>query len=653
MKIGKGTARLLDARGKETVLSTQMSCPSCDRAFEELDPRLFSYNSPHGWCPACRGHGILHRKTARWRKRESDAENALVAEVEEEARLERADVDDLSVCTQCYGARLNEVALNVHLHGLTIGGLTGLPVNSARAVIDAFTFTGNEKVIAQDILIEISQRLRFLEEVGLGYLELNRSATTLSGGESQRIRLAAQLGSNLRGVLYVLDEPTIGLHPRDNAKLLDTLVALRDRGNSLVVVEHDEETMMRSDHVIDLGPGAGMFGGQIVYEGKPDRLFSGKARGVKDSPTAKAFADPIRHPLRGERRKLPAKTAKDGWLKVRGASANNLKNVDVDIPLARLTVISGISGSGKSSLMRGVIAPGVEAAVSRKRQTGVKQYKSIVGAKQLQAIYEVDQTPIGKTSRSTPATYVKVFDEIRKLFAALPASKVRGYTASRFSFNSDGGRCDTCKGNGQIKLEMAFLPTSYVPCEDCSGLRYNGPTLEIDYNGKSIGEVMSMTIEEAAEFFSAHAKIHRTLSLLVDTGLGYLQLGQPSPTLSGGEAQRIKLVTQLTRGVGRSQTAKLKGDRRGFKSLYLIEEPTIGLHMADVRRLLEVLHALVDDGHTVIVIEHNLDIIAEADFLIDIGPRPAMPAAPSWLEEPPSTCRNRSPAGRPASSSKP
>ena len=620
IKIGKGTARLLDARGKQTVLSTEMSCPSCDRAFEELDPRLFSYNSPHGWCPACRGHGIVHRKTARWRKRESDAENALVAEVEEEARLERADIEDLSVCPECFGARLNEVGLNVHLHGLTIGGLTGLPVDAARAVIDAFTFSGNAQVIAQDILPEISQRLRFLEEVGLGYLELNRSATTLSGGEAQRIRLAAQLGSNLRGVLYVLDEPTIGLHPRDNAKLLDTLVALRDRGNSLVVVEHDEDTMRRSDHVIDLGPGAGMFGGQIVYDGKPGPLFSGRARGLKDSPTAKAFADPIRHPLRGERRQLPAKAAKEGWLKIRGACANNLKNVNVDLPLGCLTVISGISGSGKSSLMRGVIAPGVEAVVSRKRQTGVKQYRSITGAKEIQAIYEVDQTPIGKTSRSTPATYVKVFDEIRKLFAALPASKVRGYTASRFSFNSEGGRCETCSGNGQIKLEMAFLPTSYVPCEDCSGLRYNGPTLEIDYNGKNIGEVMSMTIEEAAEFFSAHQKIHRTLSLLVDTGLGYLQLGQPSPTLSGGEAQRIKLVTQLTRGVGRSQTAKLKGDRRGFKSLYLIEEPTIGLHMADVRRLLEVLHALVDDGHTVIVIEHNLDIIAEADLLIDIGP---------------------------------
>ncbi|MFT5411879.1 MAG: excinuclease ABC subunit A, partial [Verrucomicrobiales bacterium] len=620
MKIGKGTARLIDAKGKTTVLSSEMSCPGCDRAFEELDPRLFSYNSPHGWCPACRGHGITHVKTARWRRRESDAENALVAEVEEEAKLERAAIEDLSVCPECYGARLNEVGLNVHLQGLTIGGLTGLSVNAARAVIESFKFIGNEKLIAQDILVEISQRLKFLEEVGLGYLELNRSATTLSGGESQRIRLAAQLGSNLRGVLYVLDEPTIGLHPRDNAKLLDTLVALRDKGNSLVVVEHDEDTMMRSDHVIDLGPGAGMFGGEIVYDGKPSPLFSGKAKGIKNSPTAKAFAEPMVHPVHGERRKLPAKTAKTGWLKVRGASANNLKNVDVDIPLGRLTVISGISGSGKSSLMRGVIAPGVEAVVSRKRPTKAKKYKSLTGAKEIQAIYEVDQTPIGKTSRSTPATYVKVFDEIRKLFAALPASKVRGYTASRFSFNSEGGRCETCKGNGQIKLEMAFLPTSYVPCEDCSEMRYNGPTLEIDYNGKNIGEVMRMTIEEAADFFAAHTKIHRTLSLLRDTGLGYLQLGQPSPTLSGGEAQRIKLVTQLTRGVGRSQTAKMKGDPRGFKSLYLIEEPTIGLHMADVRRLLEVLHALVDDGHTVIVIEHNLDIIAEADHLIDIGP---------------------------------
>ena len=378
--------------------------------------------------------------------------------------------------------------------------------------------------------------------------------------------------------------------------------------------------MRRSDHVIDLGPGAGMFGGQIVYDGKPGPLFSGRARGLKDSPTAKAFADPIRHPLRGERRPLPAKTAKEGWLKIRGACANNLKNVNVDIPLGWLTVITGISGSGKSSLMRGVIAPGVEAVVSRKRQSGVKQYRSIAGAKAIQAIYEVDQTPIGKTSRSTPATYVKVFDEIRKLFAALPASKVRGYTASRFSFNSEGGRCETCSGNGadQVGDEHSCRP-AMCHARTVQGCATTRPPSRSTTTARTSARSWTMTIEEAAEFFSAHQKIHRTLSLLVDTGLGYLQLGQPSPTLSGGEAQRIKLVTQLTRGVGRSQTAKLKGDRRGFKSLYLIEEPTIGLHMADVRRLLEVLHALVDDGHTVIVIEHNLDIIAEADLLIDIG----------------------------------
>ena len=367
-----------------------------------------------------------------------------------------------------------------------------------------------------------------------------------------------------------------------------------------------------------------MFGGQIVYNGAAAPLLKpGRKSAFKDSPTAKALADPMRHPVHGERRPLPGKTAKDAWLRVKGARANNLQNTDVAIPLGRLTVITGISGSGKSSLMRGVIRPAAEDAIARthkKKAASDLPYKSVTGFDLLGAVYEVDQSPIGKTSRSTPSTYVKVFDEIRKLFSGLPTSRMRGYTASRFSFNTEGGRCEACAGNGLIKMEMTFLPTSYVLCDECKGARYNEATLEVEYNGKNIGQVMDMTIEEAATFFESNPKVYRTLRLLLETGLGYLKLGQPSPTLSGGEAQRIKLVTQLTRGIGRSEHAKIRQNRTVKPNLYLIEEPTIGLHMADVRKLIEVLHALVDDGHTVLVIEHNTDIMAEADYIIDIGP---------------------------------
>jgi excinuclease ABC subunit A len=624
LQIGKGTLRVIDAKGTTTVFSSEMTCPKCDRSFEELDPRLFSFNSPHGWCRNCRGFGFVSRNSRNTELDASHSESMLAAELEEEQRRGHAEPSEMETCETCSGARLNATALAVQVQGIPIDAVASLPVNQAKVLMEGFKFSGNDAVIARDILVEIAQRLRFLEEVGLGYLALDRSATTLSGGEGQRIRLAAQLGSNLRGVLYVLDEPTIGLHPRDNAQLLDTLVALRDKGNSLLVVEHDEETMQRADYVIDMGPGAGMFGGQIVYNGAAAPLLKpGRKSAFKDSPTAKALADPMRHPVHGERRPLPGKTAKDAWLRVKGARANNLQNTDVAIPLGRLTVITGISGSGKSSLMRGVIRPAAEDAIARthkKKAASDLPYKSVTGFDLLGAVYEVDQSPIGKTSRSTPSTYVKVFDEIRKLFSGLPTSRMRGYTASRFSFNTEGGRCEACAGNGLIKMEMTFLPTSYVLCDECKGARYNEATLEVEYNGKNIGQVMDMTIEEAATFFESNPKVYRTLRLLLETGLGYLKLGQPSPTLSGGEAQRIKLVTQLTRGIGRSEHAKIRQNRTVKPNLYLIEEPTIGLHMADVRKLIEVLHALVDDGHTVLVIEHNTDIMAEADYIIDIGP---------------------------------
>ena len=505
------------------------------------------------------------------------------------------------------------MARYVRVQGYTIDQLTNLSASEAARKVAKLKFRGTHQTIAGGLVPEIQQRLSFMEQVGLGYLALGRSAKTLSGGESQRIRLAAQLGSNLRGVLYVLDEPTIGLHPRDNLRLLDTLSALRNKGNSLIIVEHDEETMRRADHIIDLGPRAGIHGGEVVVTG----TLHDVARNAH-SETARCLKSPLHHPIRGSRRSLP--TVED-WIEISGARANNLKDIDVRFPVGRLSVITGISGSGKSTLMHEVIRPAVcEQLKERKRARSDDLFKLVSGAQGIEAVYEVDQSPIGKTSRSTPGTYVKVFDEIRNLYAQLPVSRVRGYSASRFSFNAEGGRCETCKGQGLIKLEMNFLPRSYVPCEDCGGKRYNPQTLEVLYNDKSIGDVMQMTIEEAAEFFSAHPKIARPLSLLVDTGLGYLKLGQPSPTLSGGEAQRLKLVTQLKRGVSRAADERIRKMRTPGSTLYLLEEPTIGLHMADIELLLNVLHRLVDEGNTVIVIEHNLSVIGEADYIVDLGP---------------------------------
>jgi excinuclease ABC subunit A len=638
LEIGRGTARLLDSKNRLTVTSTEMSCPGCGRAFEELDPRLFSFNSPHGACEECGGFGEIWDRevqTAASRDGESLLENELAAERESEW----IEAGEARECPSCHGSRLNAVARHVRVQGFTIDQFTNLSASEVARTINRLKFKGTHQTIAAGLVPEIQQRLRFMEKVGLGYLALGRSAKTLSGGESQRIRLAAQLGSNLRGVLYVLDEPTIGLHPRDNLRLLETLTALRNNGNSLVVVEHDEETMRHADHIIDLGPRAGVHGGEVV--------ITGTLRDIEKNPnseTARCLNTPLCHPIRGSRRSL---RDAENWIEIRSACANNLKDIDVRFPVGRLSVITGISGSGKSTLMHEVLLPqlreclgsvGASPAVSRASRDmhlelfgeGAESPSRTGGSERgagapqnvrvIEAVYEVDQSPIGKTSRSTPGTYVKVFDEIRSLYAQLPVSRVRGYSASRFSFNAEGGRCETCKGQGAIKLEMNFLPSSYVPCEDCRGRRYNPQTLEVLYNEKSIGDVMEMTIEEAAQFFSAHPKIARPLSLLVDTGLGYLKLGQPSPTLSGGEAQRLKLVTQLKRGVGRAADERIRKMRKPGSTLYLLEEPTIGLHMADIELLLKVLHRLVDEGNTVIVIEHNLSVIAEADYIVDLGP---------------------------------
>ena len=653
LALGKGTIRLLGKDNQFAVLSTKRVSAATGQSFDELEPNTFSFNSPRGWCPACRGYGVVAKRP---RLLDTDrAESVLDAEMQEERRMEDTDGEVFETCHACQGSRLHEVARAVRVLGHRIEDITCHSVVAARELVESFAFAGRDAIIARDILPEITQRLKFMDEVGLGYLQVDRSATTLSGGEAQRIRLAAQLGSNLRGVLYVLDEPTIGLHPRDNAKLLDTLQALQAKGNSLLVVEHDEETIRRADHLIDLGPGAGRLGGEIMFAGSPSmpaeqvipRGAKSKSATAKSrpapiiphgdssiassfiphpsaisSPTLRSLHAPMLHPLRGKRRPLPAVKAADGWIVVEGATLHNLKDLDVRIPKARLTVITGVSGSGKSSFMRGVLGPAAEIMIKTRIKTKVpvdSRWKNLRGFEGLEMVYEVDQSPIGKTSRSTPGTYVKVFDAIRAMFAQLPDARLRGFDASRFSFNTEGGRCETCQGNGRIKIEMAFLPTTWVPCEECRGQRYNPATLEVLYNGKSIGDVMSMTIAEATTFFAAHPRIQRTLALLDDTGLGYLQLGQASPTLSGGEAQRIKLVSQLTRGAGRSHNAKMKG-RAAPGSLYLIEEPTIGLHLEDVARLIDVLHRLVDDGHTVVVIEHNTDVMKEADYLIDIGP---------------------------------
>ena len=612
LKMGKNTLRLLMRDKSIHVLNTEMSCPSCGWSFEELDPRLFSFNSPHGWCKTCRGFGVVTGNSPAEADRSSDV-SMLEMEMLEERRFSSDDDEagPRELCKVCTGSRVNEVGRAVRLQGVKIADFGALSAARAAKLMSKFKFSGTEAVIARDITTEITQRLKFMQEVGLGYLQLNRSADTLSGGEAQRIRLAAQLGSNLRGVLYVLDEPTIGLHPRDNEKLLDTLTALRDKGNSLLVVEHDDETMRRADTILDLGPGAGRLGGEVIAKGTLEQILKNKK-----SVTGISLKEGIPHPVRGKRRPL----SKAEWMMLKGASANNLKNIDVKIPLGRLTIITGVSGSGKSSLMHGCLLPAARSVV-KKEKAKEPTWKSISGLESIEHIHEVDQSPIGKTSRSCPATYVGIFDDIRKLFGQVPLARARGYTQSRFSFNTEGGRCEVCQGNGEIKVEMNFLPTTSVPCEACKGARFNAATLEVEYNGKTIGDVLCMSIDEAVVFFESVQKIARPLKLLADTGLGYLQLGQPSPTLSGGEAQRIKLVTELRSGAGRTVKEQLKGiTKAGKRNLYLIEEPTIGLHIRDVARLIDVLHRLVDEGHTVIVIEHHPDIYQEADYLIDIGP---------------------------------
>jgi excinuclease ABC subunit A len=665
LKLGHGTLYALDNHRRLTVHSTERACPQCHTSFAALDPKNFSYNSAQGWCPKCRGFGELFYIP--------DVERGANADSVEESWWSWAN--EREQCPECKGARLNPVVRAVRLQlgameswsvgkrnrhsttpplhhsaSPTIDFFSTANVNQALAYFTTLKPTGRDAEIARDILPELRERLKFLSEVGLGYLQLGRAAPSLSGGEAQRMRLAAQLGSNLSGVLYVLDEPTIGLHARDNALLLGALKKLQARGNSLLVVEHDEDTMRHADWVIDLGPGAGVKGGEVIASGTLKELLRHKESITGQQLRAQAGK---KYPSRGERRgvageKVGKRENERG--KVRGrlvsspshsptfppahflalanAATHNLKHLTVRFPLNRFVAITGVSGSGKSTLIRECLLPAVQAALAKKSRRTTPDARrqtpsppSVTGAEAFSAVYEVDQSPIGRTPRSTPATYVGFFDDIRTLFAQLPEARMRGYGPGRFSFNSPAGRCPGCDGAGEVKLEMNFLPPAYVRCEVCNGLRFNPETLDVLFSGKNIAQVLDLSVAEALDFFAAQKRIRRPLEALRDTGLDYLKLGQTSPTLSGGEAQRVKLVSHLLGGL-KDGPDPLPDPRRQTRNakLFILEEPTIGLHMSDVQRLVAVLQRLVDAGHSVLVIEHNLDLIAEADWVIDLGP---------------------------------
>ncbi|MCU7936751.1 MAG: excinuclease ABC subunit UvrA [Candidatus Thiodiazotropha sp. (ex Dulcina madagascariensis)] len=585
--------------GEEQHFSTHRTCPDCGRGFDEPDPRLFSYNSRHGWCPSCYGTGTVL----------PGFDEAQSGEEGEWLDAPNADEAEPEFCPSCEGARLNDEALAVYFHDWNIADYAAVPVDEAIPIFKALALSAREQAIGRDLVSEIVSRLAFLKEVGLGYLTLDRAAPTLSGGEAQRIRLAAQLGSNLRGVCYILDEPTIGLHPRDNTLLLNTLKKLEGKGNTIVVVEHDEETIRSAEHVIDIGPGAGVHGGHVIHTGSVGQLMKNR-----ESLTGRFLANPLQHPLFE-----PRPRQKENALAIKGAALNNLKQVAITIPLQRLVCVSGVSGSGKSTLVREVVVKSLKSLFVRGRKKGrvtnghYHGCDRLDGWQAIQRVLEVDQTPIGKTPRSCPATYVGFWNDIRKLYAQTEDARIHGWDAGRFSFNTKEGRCEICQGQGMTRVEMSFLPDVKTLCESCGGARFNPETLAVKYRGKSIGDLLAMSVDEAVAFFEHHPNIHHALQLLRDVGLGYLTLGQQSPTLSGGEAQRIKLVTEL---------AKAKPNARTLTpTLYVLDEPTVGLHMADVEKLIRVLHRLVDAGHSAVVIEHNLDIIAEADWCIDMGPQ--------------------------------
>lgn len=676
---GAGLAKV-EHNGEEQLFSENYACPDCGVSIEELTPRMFSFNNPYGACPTCSGLGALMKidpalivpngelslrqgaiNVTGWQSSNTASIAAMYLaalgdkygfdmdtpfnKLSEQARhailygtgnerihieyhrefgegsydspfegvipnLERRyketqsdymkhEIEEYMAnipCPDCKGKRLKSESLAVTVGGMNIAQLSDITVRHAREKLSALTLNKTEEMIAGRILKEIDSRLGFLISVGLDYLTLSRAAGTLSGGEAQRIRLATQIGSSLVGVLYILDEPSIGLHQRDNAKLIDTLKGMRDIGNTLIVVEHDEETMLNADYIVDIGPGPGEHGGEVVFAGTPEEIMTDEK-----SITGKYLSG-------REYIAVPAKRRETGenWLQIRGARANNLKNVNVDIPLGVFTCVTGVSGSGKSSLVNEVLKKTLLRDLNRAR-TRPGEHDEILGIDKLDKIIDIDQSPIGRTPRSNPATYTGLFDLIRDVFAQTPDAKMRGYTNGRFSFNVKGGRCEACRGDGILKIEMHFLPDIYVPCEVCGGKRYNRETLEVKYKGKTIADVLDMTVEEALKFFAPLPKLARKLQTLYDVGLGYIRLGQSSTTLSGGEAQRVKLATELAR-------------RDTGRTLYVLDEPTTGLHTDDVKRLIAILQRLCDGGSTVVVIEHNLDVIKTADYIIDLGP---------------------------------
>lgn len=562
---GTDLALIVTPNGEERLLSSKFSCPDDGFSFPEIEPRLFSFNSPYGACQACSGLGTV-------------------------------DLFSDDVCLTCNGARLRPEALSVFIGGKSIVGITNMSVDQSVTFLLELELTDRQKEIAATILKEIENRLGFMLDVGLHYLTLNRTAGTLSGGEAQRIRLASQIGSHLVGAMYVLDEPTIGLHQRDNERLIETLENLRDLGNTVLVVEHDEDTIRRSDYMVEIGPGAGVHGGHVVAAGTTPEIFKDKK-----SRTAGYLRGDLKIEVPEERRSKDA-----GVIKVRGATANNLKNVDVDFPLRKFVCVTGVSGSGKSTLAYDVMYK----AISQKLYGGKNdpgEHKAVLGLEYLDKAILIDQGAIGRTPRSNPATYTGAWMPIRELFAATEEARFRGYKPGRFSFNVPGGRCDHCEGHGLIEIEMHFLPTVYVTCEICKGKRFNRETLEVTFKDKNISDVLNMTVEDGAEFFKDVPEIHDKLKAMQEVGLSYIALGQSATTLSGGEAQRIKLASELSK-------------RQTGRTLYLLDEPTTGLHFDDVKQLLEVLHKLVDKGNSMIIIEHNLDVIKTADWLIDMGP---------------------------------
>ncbi len=579
---------LLNGESRETLMSERFACPDCNISYPAPEPRTFSFNSPMGACSKCDGLGT---------DPSSRVEEAVVQSDSESPSFYREVTPDSHPCSDCSGARLRKESLHIRVYDRNISDLGRLSISELRDYFSSLKLSERESLIASRILKEIIERLSFLIDVGVHYLSLGRPAQTLSGGEAQRIRLATQIGSSLVGVIYVLDEPSIGLHQRDNERLIKTLLRLRDLGNTVLVVEHDRDTMENADHIVDLGPGAGTKGGEVVAEGTLAEILR-----ARDSLTGKYLRGELEISVPASRRPWSA----DRTLKVIDAHANNLKSVTVDFPLGTFICVTGVSGSGKSTLVLDTLYRGLLSHLY-KVEVGPLGAKSIAGLDHVDKVIDIDQSPIGKTPRSNPATYTGIFTLIRDLFASLPESKVRGFTPGRYSFNVKGGRCEACEGDGLTRIEMHFLPDVFVQCEACSGRRYNRDTLEIKYKGKSIADVLEMSSEDALEFFDAIPSIKAKLKVMNEVGLGYVRLGQSATTLSGGEAQRIKLAKELSR-------------RSTGRTVYILDEPSTGLHFDDVRKLVQILQSLVDQGNTVIVIEHNLDIIKVADHIIDIGP---------------------------------